>query len=195
MKGNKITALVIMIAMMHIFTVGSAQNQFTIGVKAGANGSNYKDLTKSGLGIDAGIFMRFGNSFFFQPEVKYSFKSSTFENAVNEFSDNVQLKQHFVSVPALLGYHFINNENFKFHLTLGPRFDFKISDNMTESDWQFNNLLWGGQVGLGFDFWRFTFDVNYCIAAANFHKENGSKESQSRLTNVVSASIGFKFIK
>ncbi|MDY6327386.1 MAG: porin family protein [Bacteroidales bacterium] len=172
----------------------AAQSQFSIGIKAAVNGSNYYKLTKSGVGFDAGVFMRFGNGFFFQPEVNYAFKSSSFRDALNEFSTNLKLKQHCISVPALLGYHFINNENFKFRLTLGPRFDFKVKDNLEGTEWRTNNLIWGGQIGLGIDVWRFTIDVNYCYAADNFHNTSNTT-SQIHGTSIITTSLGFKFIK
>ena len=104
------------------------------------------------------------------------------------------LKQHYVSVPLLLGYHFINNDNFKFRLTIGPRFDFKVSDNFSDSDWESNLIQWGGQVGVGIDFWRFSLDGSYCIAADNF-RNMAEGTSQTRQLNMFIVSLGFKIIK
>ena len=186
--------VLVLFALAQFLNNVSAQSQFSIGVKVAANGSNYKDLTKSKCGIDAGVFMRFGTNFFFQPEVNYAFKSSTFKDVINEISTNSNLKQHFISVPALLGYHFINRDNFKFRLTLGPRFDFKLKDNIEGSNWETNSLIWGGQVGVGIDCWRFTLDLNYCLAADNFHNSEKSS-SETHRSNIFSTSLGFKFIK
>lgn len=193
MKKTTLLVAVLMV-VLHLATVNSACAQFSIGVKVAANTMNYKQTTSNKLGADAGVFLRFGKSFYFQPEVNYSFKSSTFSDMVQEFSTNSQLKQHFISVPALLGYHFINNDNFKFHLTLGPRFDFKIADNIEGSNWQTNNLQWGGQFGIGFDFWRFTLDLSYCIALDNFHNTTTNSQ-QTKPVNIFTTSLGFKFIK
>ena len=111
-----------------------------------------------------------------------------------EYSSNTALKQHYLSVPALLGYHFIEKDNFKFRLTLGPRFDFKISDNMQDSDWTSNSLQWGGQFGIGVDLWRFTLDANYCIAADNF-RNMVEGTSQTKQLNMFILSLGFKIVK
>jgi hypothetical protein len=197
MKKNHLKSVMMVVVSMlavGLFTIGTANAQFTIGIKAGVNANNYKQLTDMKFGMEAGIFMRLGEGFFFQPEVNYSFKSSTFRDAVDEFNSNVQLKQHFIAVPALLGYHFINNDNFKFRLTIGPRFDFKISDNMSNTDWESNRVQWGGQVGLGMDIWRFALDASYCIAADNF-RNTDQGTSQTRQTNQFILSLGFKFIK
>lgn len=193
MKKTKLTALALAIAIQFV-ALQTAKAQFTIGIKAAANTTSYKNVTKNNLGVDAGVFMRFGQRFFFQPEVNYAFKSSTFKDVVNEFSTNIKLKQHYLSVPALLGYHFIDKDNFKFRLTIGPRFDFKIADNMEGTDWRTNNLQWGGQVGIGMDFWRFTLDLGYCFSADNFHN-TANNTSQVKNMNTFLASLGFKFIK
>ena len=182
------------ILIINIMTVSTAKAQFSIGIKGAVNAANYLDLTKKKFGMEAGVFMRFGDRFYFQPEVNYVLKSSIIKNAIEEVQENFELKQHFIAVPALLGYHFINNENFKFHLTIGPRFDFKIADNFGESGWESNAIQWGGQVGLGIDFWRFTLDVSYSIAADRF-KYTTTSEPNTQFTNMFIASLGFKFIK
>jgi hypothetical protein len=180
--------------LINVMTLSTANAQFSIGIKGAVNAANYMNLTKKKIGWEAGVFMRMGDRFYFQPEVNYVFKCSSILDVVDEVSSNIQMKQHYIAVPALLGYHFINNENFKFHLTIGPRFDFKIADNMGESGWQTNTVQWGGQVGIGIDFWRFTLDVSYCIAADRF-KYTTTSEPNTKMTNMFLASLGFKFIK
>jgi hypothetical protein len=182
------------IFLINVMSVSTAKAQFSLGIKGAVNAANYMDLTKKKIGWEGGIFMRLGDRFYFQPEVNYVFKRSSILELVDEVADNVQLKQHFISVPALLGYHFINNENFKFHLTIGPRFDFKIADNLDGTGWKTNAVQWGGQVGLGFDFWRFTLDVSYSFAADRF-KYTATSEPNTRFTNMFLASLGFKIVK
>ncbi len=197
MKKNQLKSLTIVgfaFLMINIMAVGTADAQFSLGIKGAVNAANYMDLTKKKIGWEAGIFMRMGDRFYFQPEVNYDFKCSSILDLPNAVAENIQLKQHYISVPALLGYHFINNENFKFQLTIGPRFDFKIADNMDESGWKTSPVQWGGQVGIGIDFWRFTLDVSYCIAADRF-KYTTTSESSTKLTNMFLASLGFKIVK
>ena len=98
-----------------------ANAQFSLGIKVAGNYTNYMDRSDFFYGGDAGIFMRLGDRFYFQPEVNYSFRSTNLREIVTEVSDNIRLKQHFIDVPLLLGYHFIDNENFKFHIFVGPR--------------------------------------------------------------------------
>lgn len=185
--------LVSLIAL-NISTIGVSEAQFSLGLKVGANAVNYQKLTSRNFGLEAGIFMRLGQNFFFQPEVNYVLKSSTFKDAMEEISSNFKLKQHYIAVPALLGYHFINNDNFKFRLTIGPRFDFKIADNLQESDWQSGVVQWGGQVGAGIDFWRFALDFSYCFSADKFIN-NVTQTSQNRFQNMFILTLGFKIVK
>lgn len=185
---------IVSVLILNVFVVENAQAQFSLGLKVAGNTVNYKKLTENDFGLEAGIFLRFGNNFFFQPEVNYAFKKSTFLEQYVGYSSNGDLKQHFLSVPVLLGYHFIDNDNFKFRLTLGPRFDFKIADNMDDSEWSSNALQWGGQVGVGVDLWRFTLDANYCIAADNF-RNIVEGTTQTKLMNMFIVSLGFKILK
>lgn len=197
MKKNQIKfallALVSMI-MLNVSTIATANAQFSLGLKVAGNASNYIKLTERKFGLEAGIFMRLGQNFFFQPEVDYVLKSSTLKDAVEEISSNVLLKQHYIAVPALLGYHFINNENFKFRLTIGPRFDFKIADNFQESNWDSNVVQWGAQAGVGIDFWRFALDFNYCFSIDKF-KNTSTVASQNQFQNMFILSLGFKIVK
>jgi hypothetical protein len=197
MKKNQMKSIVTVLVSMFalsVATMGTANAQFKIGIKVAGNAANYNQLTKKNFGMEAGIFMRLGDGFFFQPEANYVFKRTTPINSPDEFSSDDVIKQHYVSVPLLLGYHFINNENFKFRLTLGPRFDFKIGDNQGDNPWQTNTVQWGGQAGVGIDFWRFALDFSYCIAADNFRNIIEGTH-QTKMANMFILSLGFKFIK
>ena len=193
-QKNSIVLLLVSMFVLNVAMVGTANAQFKIGIKVAGNAANYSQVTKKNFGMEAGIFMRLGDRFFFQPEANYVFKRSTPINSPAEFSSDDVIKQHFVSVPLLLGYHFINNENFKFRLTLGPRFDFKIGDNQGDNPWQTNTVQWGGQAGVGIDFWRFALDFSYCIAADNF-RNIIEGTNQTKMANMFILSLGFKFIK
>lgn len=197
MKKNQIkivlSAIVSMI-VLNVSTIGTANAQFSLGLKVAGNAVNYQKLTERNFGLEAGVFMRLGQNFFFQPEVNYVLKSSTLKDAVEEISTNIHLKQHYIAVPALLGYHFINNENFKFRLTVGPRFDFKISDNIQNTDWESGKIQWGGQVGVGIDFWRFALDASYCFSADKF-TNTATGTSQNFNQNMFIVSLGFKIVK
>lgn len=198
MKSVQLKSVILFVASLLVLNLSTIENshaQVALGIKAAGNRTNYQKLTTANFGMEAGVFMRLGQNFYFQPEVNYSLRNSTFKKNSDEISSsNVNLRQHFVSVPALLGYHFINMENFKFHLTFGPRFDFRIADNIEGTDWKANSLQWGAQVGLGVDLWRFTLDASYCFAADNFHN-TVTTVTQTEFVNTVLVSLGFKILK
>lgn len=178
-----------------ICPIGTTRAQVALGIKVAGNMTNYMKLTTLDFGMETGVFLRLGNKLFFQPEVNYVFKNSKFkESSVGEISTNAELRQHAISVPVLLGYHFINTDNFKFHFTVGPRFNFKVLDNVVGTDWKAGALQWGGQIGLGIDIWRFAFDVSYCIAADNF-RNSVTTVTQTHMANTLLVSLGFKFLK
>ncbi len=173
-----------------------ANAQFSLGIKVAGNYTNYMDRSDFFYGGDAGIFMRLGDRFYFQPEVNYSFRSTNLREIVTEVSDNIRLKQHFIDVPLLLGYHFIDNENFKFHIFVGPRIGFQVGSNIGDIDaldFVSQKLQWGGQVGIGLDFWRFTLDARYDISANKFMLSNQSDGMWRQ--NMIVLSLGFKIVK
>ena len=198
MKGIPVkSALILFVSViaLNTCTLGKAHAQVALGVKVVGNMTNYMKLTTMDLGMEAGAFLRLGNKLFFQPEVDYMFKNSTFKESVKEeLSTNAKLRQHGIAVPLLLGYHFVNKDNFKCHFTVGPRFNFRVSDNVEGTDWKSGALQWGGQIGLGIDVWRFAFDVSYCIAADNF-QNSVTTVTQTLMTNSILFSLGFKFLK
>lgn len=192
----KSTLLVFMsVIILSLCSIGTTRAQVALGIKVAGNMTNYIKLTTVNLGMEAGLFMRLGNNLFFQPEVNFVFKNSSFKDGIpEELSVNAKLRHHSVSVPLLLGYHFINKENLKFHFTVGPRFDFKVADNVVGTDWKSGALQWGGQIGLGIDIWRFTFDASYCIAADNF-RNSVTTVTVTQMANIFLVSLGFKFLK
>lgn len=193
MKKNLIIAVVFVVLMAWI---PKAQAQFSLGLKVAGNYTNFIKLSEFDLGGDAGIFMRFGDRFYFQPEANYSFRSTTFKGVASEIDNNFKLKQHFIDVPLLLGYHFIDNENFKFHIFLGPRLGIQIHDNQDEMGsiaLSNQKMQWGGQIGVGFDFWRFTLDARYDISGNKYSIDGGDSETMRQ--NMIVLSLGFKIVK
>lgn len=192
---KKIRFFVLGILLIVLATPGFSQ--FTFGPKVGVNLSNVfnQDNIKSNInvGFDAGIFLRIGDAFYFQPEVNYSFRSATFKDAITEIEDNFKLKTHNLDIPLLLGYKFINNPNFNFRLFIGPRLGVLI-DNSLDSNTDFlGKVQIGGEAGIGIDFWRFTFDVKYDFSANKYN--NVTNSSSWLMQNMFNVALGFKILK
>jgi hypothetical protein len=168
-------------------------SQFTFGPKVGVNFSNFIDKTTMNAGIDAGVFFRVGNNFYFQPEVEYSFKSSDFKSAWKEVEHLRKIKTHNINIPLLVGYKFVNRENFKFRLFIGPRLGLMIDDNYSKNTNPLGIVQLGGRAGVGFDIWRFTLDAGYDFSASQPNPDFSSNTWWKQ--NMVCISVGFKILK
>ena len=181
-----------------LFVVGTllfsakAQSSFSLGIKAGVNFSNYISESNLEPGADAGIFFRIGRTVFFQPEVLYSFRTSSFNEMVDEVRQNIDIQEHYIDIPLFIGFKIVNKENFNLRLFLGPRVGLRVGSDYNDIDSLLGYAQWGGRAGLGIDFWRFTLDLSYDISASKFKKPNADDFWKQ---NLRSASLGFKIIK
>jgi hypothetical protein len=163
-------------------------SQFTLGPKVSVNFSNVLQKTEMSTGFNAGVFFRLGKSFYFQPELLYSFRSSTLKKAVGELKENLRLKNHYLDIPLLLGYKFVNNSNFKFRVFIGPRLGILIANNVKIKRKPIEKIQFGGRTGIGIDFWRFTLDVSYDFSA-NKHESVSEGWIKQNMLNIA---LGFK---
>lgn len=195
MKTRKMMVLICAL-LANLCLVQSAKAQFSLGLKVAGNATNYMNFSELNGGVDAGLFFRLGDAFYLQPEVCYSFRSTKLSDAVAQLQNETQLQQHFIDVPILLGYNFINKDNFKFHLIAGPRFGVRIGSNIKDIQVlqdEEGKFQYGGRFGLGFDFWRFTLDACYDISANKFHEISSDPEFWKQ--NMITVSLGFKLVK
>lgn len=188
-----ITRTALAVALFFLMMSGlKAQSTFSFGIKAGVNFSNYISINNLEPGADAGIFFRAGRIVYFQPEVLYSFRTSTIEEMVDEAKENIKVNDHFIDIPLFLGFKLVNKENFNLRLFLGPRVGLRVGSSYSDIDSVMSYAQLGGRAGLGIDFWRFTLDVSYDISASkmkNYESDTFWKQ------NLMSASLGFKIVK
>lgn len=180
------------VALCLIILSANAQSSFSFGIKAGVNFSNYISESNLEPGADAGIFLRAGNRFYFQPEVLYSFRTTTLNTMVDEVKENIELNDHYIDIPLLIGVKIVNNENFNLRIFLGPRVGLRVGSNYSDIDSLMGYAQWGGQAGIGIDFWRFTLDIKYDISANKFTEFDSETFLKQ---NIVAASLGFKIVK
>ncbi len=184
----------IFVNILFLLTTFSGFSQFTFGPKIGVNFSNVINESSMKPGFDAGVFLRIGRSFYFQPELDYSFRSSTLSGAIDELQENTRLKNHYFDIPLLLGFKFINNPNFNFRVSIGPRLGILLANNIdvSKSDNPVGTVQIGGRTGIGVDVWRFTFDVNYDFSASKY---NSASTSTWWKQNMINIAVGFKILK
>lgn len=153
-----------------------AENPIDLGIKVGVNkldfSTNLEDYTdknfyiKNDLNYTAGAFLRINlGSFYLQPEALFGTKNSEIDvqdidNIINEFDLQT------LSVPVLLGFKLISNEDFNLRMNAGPVFNFvndgSFVDMPSFSDLSIENMkkyYYGWQAGIGLDAWFLTFDV------------------------------------
>jgi hypothetical protein len=183
----------LVLGALFIAITAMGYSQFTLGPKVGINFSNISQKTEMKLGFNAGFFFRIGTSFYFQPEVDYSFRSSTLKGVLGELQEDARLKNHYIDVPLLVGYKFVDNPNFNFRAFIGPRLGILISTNVqtSKNNSPIGKVQIGGRTGIGIDFWRFMFDVSYDFSASK-DKYASSKWWQQ---NMIDISLGFKILE
>lgn len=169
------------------FLTYSGFSQFTLGPKVGLNYTNIIGHSDYRAGMDAGIFMRIGTFFYFQPEFDYSFRSSNFKSAYDEIENNFRLKTHNFDIPLLIGFKFFSAPNFNFRVFIGPRIGVLI-DNSLENN-SMKTVQIGGQAGIGIDIWRFTLDAKYDFSG---NKYEGTSDEWWK-QNMFNFALGFKF--
>lgn len=179
-------------AMLLAIPQANAQSAFCFGIKAGVNFSNYISKSTMKPGGEAGIFLRAGRGFYLEPAVMYSFRSTNFKDLKEEIQQSFEVGQHFIDVPLLFGYKIVRRPNFNFRIFIGPRVGFRVGSDYDNFDDAIGYAQWGGQAGLGIDFWRFTLDVKYDISASKFKEYD---ESTFWKQNMVNLNLGFKFKK
>ena len=179
----------ILVAVFLMFTM-SGFSQFALGPKVGINFTNFANKSSMNNGVDVGIFLRMGKSFYFQPEFKYSFSKSSLNNSEND--DIEKIKNHYFNIPLLLGYKFINQRNFNFRLFIGPQLGFMAGNNYDNEDNPLGTMQIGGQLGFGLDIWRFTLDCSYDLTANQPNTNLSSTQWWAQ--NKFCISLGFKII-
>ncbi|OKS89115.1 outer membrane beta-barrel protein [Mucilaginibacter polytrichastri] len=180
-----------------------AKAQFILGLKGGADFSkmNIDNIKASSIaGYQAGIFMRAGNSVFFQPEIYLSSSGSKFysQNATGGNYSLEENKVRFTNVnfPLLFGTAF-GPRNLNFRILAGPVYSVIADKNRSFSQSFMNanpgiekyvsNTL-GYQGGIGGDAGSFTIDFRYEGGLTQINKDYTQKQNQW------SISLGFKLL-
>ena len=113
-----------------ISTSSSAQN-FSAGIKAGANfsnfsGGNFEAVKKKAIaGFHGGIFLNFSlGALSLQPEVLISTQGARIDSANKSYNWKVT----YAAVPVLLKYRSAGG----FYLEAGPQFSFKVGEDVSD---------------------------------------------------------------
>jgi len=144
----------IFLAALLLVSISGFSQKFQLGIKAGANISNFNGTfedvkTKSLVGFYGGAFASFfvGNHFAIQPEVLISTQGAKIESIST--SDKEDFKLTYLTIPIMAKFEF----NGGFYLETGPEAGINISggdfgDRKVKDVTQDADFLWG--FGLGY---------------------------------------------
>jgi len=185
-------------AAILLISIGAQAQSSTFGIKGGMNFSkiNTDNLNESTVtGYQAGIFARFGSSFYVQPEVYVASSGGKVNGNVGAAAYNGDIKFTTLNVPLLLGKSF-GDENLNFRLMVGPVYSYIMDQDKNFSanfsgayaDFgDYKNSTLGYQAGAGIDIGPITADVRYEGGLTEVNKSYGQKQ------NLWAVSVGFKF--
>lgn len=185
-------------AAILLICLGAQAQSSTFGIKGGINFSkiNTDNLNESTVtGYQAGLFARFGSSFYVQPEVYVASSGGKVNGNVGTAAYNGDIKFTTLNVPLLLGKSF-GDENLNFRVMVGPVYSYIMDQDKNFSanfsgayaDFgNYNNSTLGYQAGAGIDIGPITADVRYEGGLTEINKNYGQKQ------NLWAVSVGFKF--
>lgn len=182
--------LVLIIAL--IIGQGALQAQtnddITFGVRAGANFSDVyglKSITKDKgrTGITAGVFARLGGTLYVEPGVNFNAYSARFDFNSRKYD----AKFNQLQIPLLVGYKFINNNNFNAHAAIGPEANFNLKKPAAVETFTYKSYTTNGKLEAGVDIQNITIDI---AASRSLNKINKGLDQTASL---YSLTVGYRF--
>lgn len=118
-------------ASILLLLLQSASAQLQMGIKAGANisnftGGDFENVEKEALvGVYGGAYLRFRFFDFLalQPELLFSNQGAKLKSATEEFDAKI----NYVNIPVMVQFYFGN-----FYLEAGPQVGFKVSEDIPD---------------------------------------------------------------
>ena len=174
----------LIVAAIVLFAGTSAFSQgVDLGIKAGANFSNFADASgfSNKTGFHAGVFggIKFSGNVGIQADLLYSQQGAKFQGS--EFNLN------YVNVPIVVKYYLFKGLN----LQAGPQFGFVVDDNVSKV---VSNVIKAeksdisGVVGAGYDLLGIRIDARYNFGLTNTFEGGDGKNS------VYSVALGYSFL-
>jgi len=188
-------------ALLLTLFIGKALGQgFTFGPKAGLTyltlPSNLSTVSNDAgkAGFQAGLFFRFGNKTYIQPEFLYQSQSASFDFSPSGISSGIAQNVKFTSfdIPVLIGTKLVSLPLFNLRMFFGPDFEFQFNKPGLQipnpSSYSYKDANVGGSVGLGIDLASFTLDGRYNFGLSQINPSLGQR------ANTINLSLGLKFL-
>lgn len=198
-----ITAIVFSVSML-------GQSKFTLGPQIGYAASNLSlnisDITNDlKNNFQFGIFARYGNKIYFQPEVNWTTSGSIFKYpAIGDASPVTQeINIKSIQVPLSLGWRIINLKvvNIRIYTGITPSFVTDVTINTQNgagTDYlvpeDFDNVNWQYQVGAGVDVLFLALNVSWMGGINNTIDSDITFDGQtiSSKSNMFQVTLGWK---
>ena len=193
--------LILIFACLGITAVSFGQ--FTFGPKVGFSTSRLTtDLpdikAKVRANFQLGVFARFGEKIYLQPEIFYASRGGTFKHESNDGDQKIKFNN--LDIPLLVGFRIINLEVVSLRVFVGPTASFVLNKDMEVEDVvddpipedAFRNVQWGIDVGGGVDLLFLTLDLRYEWGLNNLYKADA--ESNYIKNSLFIVSLGFKLM-
>ncbi len=203
---KKITVLSLF-AFICLASTTYAQKGFQLGIKggittneiytdAGSLGKNISESYDTKTGYVAGVWGRFGNKIFLQPELLLAQKGGTIDI---QNVGKVKFSYSNLDVPVLVGFKVLKI----FNVHAGPVATFKISEDqklkdalkdLTTSDETIKNASFGYQLGVGVKILGINLDLRKVGSLSEISALNMSNNNNQFKDKGWQVTVGFKII-
>lgn len=175
-----------------------------LSLDAGGSAFNFRDNSNRSTGFVGGLFMRFGRDFYVQPEFLFSQKGGTYNvyrDGVTNQDGELDIRFSNFDVPVLLGVRIAD----LFRINVGPVASLRLTNGKISDSFDSytgensreiyeNNIAYGYQAGIGFDFGRVSLDVRYegnlnDVAEIRYDDQNTAAKF-GRKSNLFQATLG-----
>jgi hypothetical protein len=197
--------IIVIIAVMLIPFVASAK--FNAGISVGYNAttltSNWDNINSSLKGgLQVGIFARFGDAFFIQPELLYASRGgyAEFQDEVVQLANSgSEIHTGVFQIPVMLGIKLLNGDLLGVHAQAGPVMSLMTSKGIAGVDEVFStkgleDFSWGVQFGAGIDFMSFTLNIRYEYALSDIYNGSYGNTDFSAKANTFLVTLGWKLL-
>jgi hypothetical protein len=177
--------LIIVLVTLSIGITNSTAQTVKLGVKAGLN---YANFTGSDIQTDAitsyhaGLVVEIGllDSFSIQPELLYSTQGASYENAIDEYKNELG----YIAIPVMAKIYLSDS----FSLELGPQASFLLSKKDEFNLGDYNSFDFSANAGLGIKLTKSLFlQARYSLGLTEVSKNANVKN------NVIQVSAGIIF--
>lgn len=159
------------------------QRQVLLNPRVGLGITQMKDAPvgfseKVDIGFQAGLDVRMGKRFFWQPGLFYKVNTLALIDSSQFSLEDNSIVSKYLKFKMLGGVHLVNKEGFRLRLNAGPTLSYLLSmqsENESSSILRkedFNSTLLNLEAGGGIDIWFLTFDVGYSFSFTNLFNAN-----------------------